>query len=147
MTPPDNPEIQLDKTAPTYTIDQALTLKLVNGLSYAEIGKMFNRTPQAIHERLQPIMSVIKGCAAINLYERSRVALLTAGEYKLLLSSLDDEAISKAGLGERSSAFQKLHNARRLETDQSTENIANTHKVDVMSEDTQGKLDRLIGNE
>lgn len=108
-------------------IDVAKALKLrLQGNTFEEIGLIFGCTGSAVHQALtkfEPFLNGI-GPGELTAYSEHRAELFNVVEAHLTASLLDPDALSKASLNNRAYAFKQIHEARRLETGQSTSNQA-----------------------
>jgi len=108
-------------------IDVAKALKLrVQGATLEEIGDLQGVSKQAVYQALTKFEPFIAGLqpGQLTAYSEQRAELFNAVEMHLTASLLDPDALSKASLNNRAYAFKQIHEARRLETGQSTSNQA-----------------------
>ncbi len=105
-----------------YTLSSVLDLKL-DGWSYRKIADYYGKDVSTIHSKIKRYRRLIDG-ESIEAFQKHRVKILTAAQQELVLAALDDEKIKKANLGNFFYGFEKLDHAIRLETNQSTANIA-----------------------
>ena len=117
-------------------IDVAKALKLrLQGNTLEEIGHVFGVTRSAVHDALQrfePFCSF--GPGQLAAYSEHRAELFNSVEAHLTASLLDADALSKASLNNRAYAFKQIHEARRLESGQSTNNISVLGKLITQAE-------------
>ena len=125
-------------------VNQALKLRFENGLSYNEIAQYMGVSKQAVWERLQPFVRVLRKPGALKTYQDNKANILDATAMQVLMAALDPEKIKQAGVRSLISAWETLNKAYRLETDQSTENIAHSH-VHAVSDDARDKLKKITG--
>jgi predicted DNA-binding protein YlxM (UPF0122 family) len=135
---------KIDYSGGKVDLSTAIRLRLVNGLKYTEIADIFGVTKQAVHHKLRPFIKALRNPGQVGAYQNSRADLFDAAGVKALMAVFDDDKIKKAPLGEVSTAVERFYKLMRLETDQSTENIAQTVK-EVISDESLAKLDRIIG--
>ena len=108
-------------------IDVAKALKLrLQGNTLEEIGKVFDCSRAAVHEALQRFEAFTSKAEAgtLTAYSEHRAELFNVVEHHLTASLLDPDAMQKASLNNRAYALKVIHEARRLETGQSTGNIS-----------------------
>jgi hypothetical protein len=102
---------------------RAYKLRIQHGLSYDQIATVTGQPKSSIHRALTDLCTLIDDPERLQLYDDAKVKLFTAVEEKLMSSLIDDAAISKASLNNRAYAFKQIHEARRLESGQSTKNV------------------------
>jgi hypothetical protein len=123
-------------------IDVPKALKLrIQGNTYEEIAKIFGCSRQAIAQSLDKFESFLieSGQPGIlSAFQDNRGQLLNAMEFRMMRSLVDEDAISKASLNNRAYAFEKIHQARRLEEGKSTENVSVLGKLILSAEDNLG---------
>lgn len=108
-------------------IDVAKALKLrLQGNTLEEIGKVFGCGKQAVYQALDKFIPFTQFAdhGALTAYSENRAELFNSVEAHLTASLLDPEAMAKASLNNRAYAFKQIHEARRLESGQSTNNIS-----------------------
>ena len=112
--------------ARAYNFDvlKAYRLRVLNRLSYQEIADQLGEPKSSVYKALAQLVALTHDHERLRQYEEIRPALLSAAEERLMASLVDEEAIEKASLNNRAYAFQQLHNARRLESGQSTQNLS-----------------------
>ena len=118
----------LNKTHPKYNkVDVAKALKLrLNGATLPDIAALQGVTKQAIYQALTKFEPFIANLEAgqLTAYSENRAELFNAVEQHLTESLLDPDALAKASLNNRAYAFKQIHEARRLESGQSTSNAS-----------------------
>ena len=124
-------------------LSKALKLRIINGLSYEEIGKLTGTSKQAVHQALKPFLEMLQNPDAIQTYRDNRALLFDAAAVQLLQHAIDEAKLKQTGPGTLIRALSELFKMARLETGESTENIA--QKVEIVSDETREKLDRLLG--
>jgi hypothetical protein len=120
----------------SYNFDVLLAyrLRVMNHLSYQEIADQLGKPKSSVYKALAQLVALTHDHERMQQYEEIRPALLSAAEERLLCSLVDEETIGKASLNNRAYAFQQLHSARRLESGQSTRNLALLGKIIVAAE-------------
>ncbi len=98
-------------------------LHFEQGLSFAEIGKLYGTTKQAVFDRLHRLLQILPNREQLEVYKKNKPAILNAAEMKVLGYMLDDEKLQKANLNNAAYTFTQLTQARRLEEGKSTVNI------------------------
>jgi predicted DNA-binding protein YlxM (UPF0122 family) len=108
-------------------------LRVEQGLTIANIAKIYGVSPQAIHQRLAKVFALLPSKSDVDVYRANRGLVYDAAEMKLMGSIVDSEAIEKASLNNRAYAFSQIHGARRLQAGESTANIAHLHSSDLVA--------------
>jgi hypothetical protein len=123
-------------------IDVAKALKLrVQGNTYEEIASVLGVTAQGVYQALNKFEQFLTEAGQPGLlqaFQDNRSSLLNAMEMRMMRSLVDEDAISKASLNNRAYAFEKIHQARRLEEGKSTENVSVLGKLILSAEDNLG---------
>ena len=122
-------------------IDVAKALKLrLQGNTLEEIGAVFGCNKQAVYQALDKFKAFLGDVEAGNLtaYSENRAELFNAVEKHLSASLLDPYAMQKASLNNRAYALKVIHEARRLETGQSTSNLSVLGKLVMQAESSLG---------
>lgn len=123
-------------------IDTGKALKLrLQGLSCEEIGKIFSVSRSAVDQALQkfkPFLESLNG-SSLQAYSDERASLFNVVEQHLTGSLLDPDALAKASLNNRAYALKVIHEARRLESNQSTSNISVLGKFIQQAESALGR--------
>ena len=105
---------------------KALELRF-KGLTYEAIGAVLcpedPYTPQTVQGHLQRFQRFIANPQDVLAFESTRTQMLTALELEMMRSLADESCIEKASLNNRAYAFKQIHEARRLESGQSTSNL------------------------
>ena len=94
----------------------------LRGFNGAEIALQLGISKQAVSQRLKGLMGQLDG-DKLDAYREHRVAALESLEEQLLSELVNPDRIQKATLGNVAYAFTQVHNARRLEAGESTQNI------------------------
>jgi transcriptional regulator with XRE-family HTH domain len=102
---------------------KALELRLKKGLSYADIGKYFGCSRQAIEQGLSKYTKLLHDNLDIEAYEVSKADILSNVELTLLNDLVDTEKREKATLGNVAYAIDKINNINRLQRGQATSNV------------------------
>jgi len=125
--PVDNSVKPARGRARTWDRAAALQLRLQRGWSYPEIARHLGIATSTLQDGLgafKALLDQIQDGVSLDTYTRTRRELLTAVEMQLLMDLTDAEKRKKATLGNVAYALQHVHNIRRLESGQSTENIS-----------------------
>lgn len=111
---------------------KALDLRM-KGLTYAQIGAVLcPEQPfckQAIDQALSKFDKFIQDAEHLPAFQQNRLSLLDAVEHRLMDSLLDDDVLAKANLRDRAVSYGIIVDKRRLESGQSTSNIALLSKI------------------
>jgi predicted transcriptional regulator len=109
--------IQVKKTA------KVLELR-ARGLSQSEIAGAVGLSETRVKQLVQQFKPVFSELENIEAYQSVRKDLLTATELVLLKSLNDPEKLNKASANAIAYSFSQIFSARRLESGQSTQNVA-----------------------
>jgi hypothetical protein len=115
----------------SYNFDvlKAYRLRVLNRLSYQDIADHLGEPKSSVYKALAQLVALTHDHERMQQYEEIRPALLSVAEERLVASLVDEETIAKATLNNRAYAFTQLHNARRLESGQSTANLSVLGKI------------------
>jgi predicted DNA-binding protein YlxM (UPF0122 family) len=96
------------------------------GLSYKQISKKYNISPQSVKKRLEPIIKLLNkyNKEHINFYQNNKADLIESIQLQIIAEMADDKKIKNAPLRDLANAFEKLNQTVRLEKNLSTANIA-----------------------
>jgi hypothetical protein len=121
-------------------VAKALELRLTKNMTYAEIGLVFDCSPQAIEQALASFKSFLTCAdpASLKAYQEHKPSLLNAVEQRLLRSLIDEGKIEKASLNNVAYAYQQVANQNRLESGKSTSNVGVLAKLVIDSEERLG---------
>lgn len=126
-------------------IDVAKALKLrLQGNTFEEIGAIFAVSRSAVQQALQNFDDFLKQAnpGELTAYSENRADMFTVVERHLTGLLLDADKGRKASLNNVAYALDKVHNARRLETGQSTGNISVLASLITRAEEQLGKPDK-----
>jgi hypothetical protein len=128
------------RTATRHPVDllKAYKLRVQHKLTYQQIADAIGQPKSSIHQALQELCGLIDDPERLVIYEDARPAIMTLLEERLIGSLADPEAITKASLNNRAYAFKQIHEARRLETGQSTANVSILGKLIAAAEEKLG---------
>jgi len=120
-------------------VSKALKLRL-QGNTLDEIGAIFDCSGSAVHQALNRFEPFLRGIESgtLTAYSEQRAELFNTVEQHLSASLLDPDAMTKASLNNRAYALKVIHEARRLETNQSTNNVSVLSKFITDAESTLG---------
>lgn len=109
------------------TLETKDALKIVQlrnrGLTYKEISKALDTSESTCRRKLARLQEEFAELNQVDEYEATKADLLSAAEYRLLKSVMDKD-LSEEKISSIVSAFDKLFKARRVQTNQSTDNVA-----------------------
>ncbi len=133
----DTPTVISHPKAQKIDVAKALKLRL-QGNTLEEIGTIFGVTRSAVHDALQKFKAFTEhtDTGVLTAYSEHRAELFNAVEHHLTASLLDKDALAKASLNNRAYAFKQIHEARRLESGQSTANTSVLAKLIIQAEST-----------
>jgi len=140
---PDSTESSNEKKP--YELKYLVDFKL-RGWSEREIAAYYGKNPGTIHTKLQGLWRVLDG-QSLEAYQDNKVALLSGIEQEILSLLLDADKQKKASLGNLGYVFTQLHQARRLESGLSTQNLLLHEIVEAMERDLAKKRDKAIAEE
>jgi hypothetical protein len=129
-------------------VGKAFKLRVVNHLSYANIGKHFNVSAQAIHQRLGDLIGLLDDPEIARAYEDNKQRILAGGEAILFSDLLDPDKRKAASLNNVAYAYTAVANQARLEAGKSTSNVSLRTAVDGLeskAQEAQELLDKLKG--
>jgi len=112
----------LDGGKRPYTLANIVDMKL-RGMTGVEIGKYFGVSRQAIQQRLDGIWDKLD-TEKLEAYRANRVALLEASELEVLSWLVKNDKLEKASGNNLAYMLTQVHQARRLEAGESTQNVA-----------------------
>ncbi len=108
---------------PKIDLCQAYKLRVINRLSYKEIGRTLGVAKSSVHAALTRLNQFMPDPEQVKAFEEVEPYILTGVKMKLLASLTDEECIKKASLNNRGFAFSQVANHERLVKGQSTGNI------------------------
>lgn len=100
----------------------------VKGVDQRTIARAHGVSEQAISKFLKTQHDILDAVRNVEVYRNTRADMFDAGESMLLKSVVDTDAIDKAPLNQRAYAFDRVFNARRLESGKSTANVETHHR-------------------
>lgn len=124
-------------------VDEAFKLRLVNHLSYTQIGKHFGVSKQAVQQRLADHIALLDDPEIAKAYEANKSKVLSGVEGRLLTALLDPQKVEAASLNNVAYAFQAVANQNRLEGGKSTSNLSFRGTVDGLEDAKRQILDKL----
>ena len=136
---------EIDKTVDRFNLPEALRLRVVHGMTYPEIAKKYGTSKQRVHQQLQPFLKLTGDPETLKTYQENRATFFDGLSLKLLKQALTSGVIDRANLGEISTSIERLYKLMRLETNQSTENVAETVKV--VPSDAVDRLDKILNSD
>ena len=124
-TPDDNIHFVNTKTV---DISKAVALRFNRNMSYDNIAKVMGHSKSTIHKVLAPFGKLVENPKACRAYADNRSAFLNSAECQVVSKMVDDDKLEKATIGNLGYVLEKLTNARRLQDDQATSNLAVVHE-------------------
>ncbi len=122
-------------------VDEKMLDLKARGLTYQEIGDLCGGlSRQAVHRR---IGGHLTDDEKLERYKTRRADLLAATQERIL-SSIDDETISKANLQSKALAYGVLFDKERLERNLSTSNLSEHISVKSLSIEERTTLDMAL---
>lgn len=133
--PPISPPVIIKPSQQKVDTGKALKMRL-QGQTFSQIAAVFDCTPSAIHQALKKFEPFLNGLepGSLTAYSENRAELFNSVEAHLTASLLDPDTLAKASLNNRAYAFKQIHEARRLETNQSTSNVSVLGKLILQAE-------------
>jgi hypothetical protein len=104
-------------------VGEAVALRLVNGLEYTTIAKLYGATKQGVEQAIKAYLKKIGHPAILETYKKNKTEFLTLAESVLLTDMLDQGKRDKASLNNTAFAFGTVHKANLLEQGKPTEVI------------------------
>ena len=115
---------QLDKLIDKNTLTEIFKLRFKNKLTFKEIGKIYNVSPQAIHQRIKSLIKLLNNPDLDQAYADNRVDLLNSAERILLSTLIESDKLKAASLNNVAYSLRQIHDMRRINADLSTGNEA-----------------------
>jgi len=109
----------LDANNKGIDVKKALELRQ-QGVTYTDIGKVFNVSKQAVEQALRPYKGKFR---QLEQYKVNRADILAEIQLEIL-KSLDCDSIKKASAYQRIGMYGILYDKERLERGESTENVS-----------------------
>jgi hypothetical protein len=106
--------VSSDNSLDNFPLNEALRLKVINGLTYRELEKMFGVDHSTIHYKLRPYVNKLGIQEQANRYAEREGQILKFVESELLIDLLDPAKRASATLNNTAYAFSQVANARRL---------------------------------
>ena len=103
-------------------LKRAIALR-IQGKSYDEIATKLGIAKSTVHKQLSGVFELLDP-ERQQQYEQHRVSLLSAVEMRMVGALADDTRLEKASLNNVAYALTQVHQARRLESGESTANLA-----------------------
>jgi hypothetical protein len=89
-------------------LPEAIKYRLVNRLSFPEIGRIFNCTGGAVHHRLKAFSDLLNDPEKISVFTAHKQDILSAGQLKILTRLLDDKTLKGGSVNNLAYAFRQL---------------------------------------
>ena len=115
---------QLDKLIDKNALTEIFKLRFKNKLTFKEIGKIYNVSPQAIHQRIKSLIKLLNNPELDQAYADNRVDLLNSAERILLSTLIESDKLKDASLNNVAYSLKQIHDMRRINADLSTGNEA-----------------------
>ena len=115
---------QLDKLIDKNVLTEIFKLRFKNKLTFKEIGKIYNVSPQAIHQRIKSLIKLLNNPDLDQAYADNRVDLLNSAERILLSTLIESDKLKDASLNNVAYSLKQIHDMRRINADLSTGNEA-----------------------
>lgn len=109
-------------------VAKAIELRMIKGLSLAEVGKYFDVSKQAVKQATDKFLDVLQSPEILDAYRTRKVDMLESVELILLRDLLDHKRRKEASLNNVAYALQNVNNIARLEKGQATE--IHEHRLD-----------------
>jgi hypothetical protein len=118
-------------------VGEAVALRLVNGLEYTTIGRLYGATKQAVEQAIKNYLKKIGHPAVLETYKKNKTEFLSLAESVLITDMLDPVKRDKATLNNTAYAFGTVHKANMSEREGGTQKvnqltiiIQNAHRLD-----------------
>jgi len=102
-------------------LQQAIKLRLVNHLSYADIGKQLGVSKQAVHQALSRLTDLIKDPQLVQAFRTHKAEILESAQMEMLTNIVDSDRLKKASVNNLAYAASQLDNMIRLDRNQATD--------------------------
>jgi hypothetical protein len=114
---------KIDSTVDKINIQEALKLRLVKGMTYADIGRRYNVSPQAVEQRLSRVFSLLKGennIANLQAYKDNQSDFIDAAAMKMLSLAVEDARLKTLKSNQLIWNFGVLYDKSRISKGLST---------------------------
>jgi predicted DNA-binding protein YlxM (UPF0122 family) len=138
-----NTALQLEPQVEPYSkIDpvKAFRLRVAKNMTYQEIAKQFNTSPQAVEQRLKRFKALIADPELVKAYEENKQHLLSEVESRLLVQLVDPKKLKEASLNNVAYSVSQVNNMNRLARGEATQNI----DIKSMQVHSQTELDESV---
>ncbi len=126
-----------DKPVNNLDLVKAVRLRLRRNLTYQEIADKLGVPKSTVYDRINEVLGLIDDPEANQAYHSNMVSMLRGAERVLIGHMLDPGRLKKASVNNLAYAFQQIHNARRLESGLSTENVDVMVQYEAVSKERQ----------
>lgn len=107
-----NPVTHSVNTFPVFDLAVALEKKLVNRMSYQQIGDYYGIKKNTVYKRLRKFLSILDISTDIGKLDGQLTNLFTAGTFKYFQELLNEDKLKDASLNNIAYAFTQINNAR-----------------------------------
>ena len=105
-------------------IPQALKLRVLKNLSYADIARHLNSKKSTVYNALRRFEAMLGDPAHLQAYRQNKASVLEGIQLEIVTKLVDPEKVEKASVNNLAYAAGTLDNMIRLERGESTQNVA-----------------------
>ena len=113
----------IEKKIEKIDINKVVKMRFINGMTYADIGKVYHVSAQAIEQRLNGLKRLFEKTGAIDYVEQNYVDTVKRVNHRLLLELLDEDKLKSASLNNTAYSLQVANKILAIETDRPTDNV------------------------
>ena len=113
----------IEKKIEKIDINKVVKMRFINGMTYADIGKVYHVSAQAIEQRLNGLKRLFEKTGAIDYVEQNYVDTVKRVNHRLLLELLDTDKLKSASLNNTAYSLQVANKILAIETDRPTDNV------------------------
>lgn len=124
-------------------VAEALRLRIQRGLTYQEIADRLGCAKSTVFTRINSILNLLDDPQANKAFNQNQVSILQGAERVLVGNLLEPEKLKKASVNNLAYAYQQIHNARRLESGLSTENVDVLAQYEALQEQRRVKAEAV----
>jgi hypothetical protein len=133
-----------DTLSDRFDLAEAFKLHYKHHWTFKQLEQKYNIPDSTISDRFKSIRALIDDPEMDQTYDKFRADILNAAERKMVSLLSDTDKLEKASLNNVAYALTQITNARRLEKDQSTANIAqNVHTKDLPKDELNAIQDAI----
>lgn len=135
---------QPNKPSNRIDLSEALRLRLNRGLTYQEIADRLGCAKSTVCTNVNNVLKLVDDPQANRAFAENQLNILQGTERVLIGELLDPEKLKKASVNNLAYAFQQVHNARRLESGLSTENVDVMAQYEAFTEKRRANAEAVV---